>query len=104
MSEEEFQELEMALRAATPAPWQASHHIDHTDDGFTFCDVGSWQVRAQQPRPGSDGEQDARLIAAAVNAAPSLISEVRRLRTRVKELEESLCNIEEAMSWRRALD
>jgi hypothetical protein len=108
MREEELQELEKALRAASPAPWTTSHE-EYGDEWWFGGDRGAGQDTIDGPdgfEAVMDGKHaaNAAAIVALRNAAPSLISEVRRLRARVKELEESLRNIEEAMSWRRALD
>jgi len=65
----DLEELERVLAAGTPGPWQAYEHIVYTgrSGGFSLRDC---------PKP----YDDAALIVAAVNALPSLIEEVKRLR------------------------
>jgi hypothetical protein len=90
MKEEELQELERALRAAAPLPWTTTG-----DDRLPIANVTTRQDNAACGDPECCGSyeewttisaSDAAAIVAAVNAAPSLISEVRALRARVKEL------------------
>jgi hypothetical protein len=82
LTDAQLAELEGALRAAgldgPPWEWDA-----HPRNEFKGCARGPDGMAVP-----TGWNQFGRLIVAAVNAAPSLISEVRRLRARVKELEE----------------
>lgn len=92
MTEDELSRLEALCEAATEVPWEWGQR---TDDGstapptFTARDItvrpkgehphGSWIADCGRWHD-SEGEANAALIVAAVNALPALIAEVRRLR------------------------
>jgi hypothetical protein len=93
-SEEELQELERALRAASPAPWTTAHE-EYGDEWWFGGDHGAGQDTIDGPDgfvAVMDGKEaaNAAAIIALRNAAPSLIAEVHRLRARVAELYEAL--------------
>jgi hypothetical protein len=85
LTDEQLRELEGALRAATPAPWDAgtghSGRIFGPSGEIAFWDGNSDEI---------DWAADAVAAVLARNAAPCLIAEVHRLRARVAELYEAL--------------
>lgn len=81
ITDSELQELETALAAGTPAPWQRVEKGIYRGDLF-IAHADPWDDCGPRPEP------DAALIVALVNAAPSLLSELRRLREAEREAEE----------------
>lgn len=75
LSDAVLDELMRLREAGTAAQWRAERNIVHTDDG-----------RSPRGELHTGSEADAKLIAAAVNALPALVKEVRELRRRVSVL------------------
>ena len=67
MTPEEIAELKRLLEKATPGPWINKDGFLCTEDP-SWCDIADCEL-----------DEDAALIAAAVNALPRLIAEVERL-------------------------
>jgi hypothetical protein len=95
MNESLLSELEKLDRAATPGPWVSSvegrDHVSGDNAIFTADDPRqidsdvyvSIRVTGGEWHPVSVADQD--FIAAARNAIPALIAEVRRLRVKTGE-------------------
>lgn len=81
MTDAELQRLERLEKAATPGPWTATSHIG----GFGFSGpLTFYSVTNEYSGKDSpiwlESEDNVRFIAAARNALPELIAEIRRLR------------------------
>jgi hypothetical protein len=104
-------ELERLLSEATPGPWEVAHgtfkdrdtHIiapDGTDEPWIIAEMGGYVI--------SRGEFDemmpnADLIAALRNAAPALLTEVRRLRV-IEEKALALAKAANSGEWHKGED
>jgi hypothetical protein len=82
--------LERLSDAGSAAPWQASVEGRDHMSGDTFIQIGSGEGRGEDMYVSRDSHPasvaDLDLIAAARNALPELIAEVRRLRLDLTEL------------------
>lgn len=79
MTDEQLAELERLEQAATPGPWRVEYDV-HGRLRRRETPSGRWEALRVD---------DMRHAIRARNALPALIAEIRRLRARVTELEES---------------
>ena len=78
MTDDELKELRRLADAATPGPWYAGHSYEQGDPGTYVGQENDWRIIVcddQEPRV-----EDAAFIAAAREAIPKLLDEIKRLR------------------------
>ena len=78
MTDADLENLEALAAAATPGPWEATGPVEDPVDSIVDSDSGLVASTEESARPG----EDTAFIAAARDAVPALIAEVRRLRAR----------------------
>src|SRR5579885_3596484 len=102
MTEEELERLEQLANAATPGPWSSSgeYHAGKVPggrpNGETIARFGSW-IGKQLQFPN---DENAAFAAAARQAVPELIAEVRGLRKQVTGLADRVAIQAELLSQR----
>lgn len=96
LTDADLARLEELAGKATPGPWNGS---GSASCGYGWVEIpgnnttGSERQASLGQYRGADA--DARYIAAACNAAPALVAEVRRLRDRVEALEKTKKHLSE---------
>ena len=90
MTEEQIREIEGLLARATPGPWTLGDEYPQTSVDRDWCSIDGqdWGAFARvavrlDREPNAEGEANAALIVAAVNALPALLDERDRLAKRI---------------------
>lgn len=78
----ELDQLDALNRARTPGPLGVL--LCPEDMAGTVCRIGRWVVWSSGPWAGETDSDDARAIAAALNALPALLAEVRASRSTLR--------------------
>jgi hypothetical protein len=85
LTDNQLSTLEALLAATDPAPWKAMVEGRDHDSGDSFIQIGAGPERRGDMYVSRDGipagAEDLDAIAAARNAVPDLVAEVRRLRS-----------------------
>jgi len=83
------QKLRELLAKATPGPWENSNgHIGlYIEERPEWSAIANVEHHPDQGASADEGNSNAALIVAAVNALPDLLDEVERLRKPAQELE-----------------
>lgn len=81
MTDEQLQEWSVLAEAATPGPWKSGWNWQDTiSDGKSAWGEGPVHVGEKLSQVAPQAIADAAFIAAAREAVPALVAEVRRLR------------------------
>ena len=83
MTDEELREIEERANQATPGPWSVRDQFIETASSPSHL-LGVTMQRTEEGLTQLPGEQNARFIAQARTDIPRLVSEIRRLKSQIR--------------------
>lgn len=96
LTDAELDEIEQLLLAATPLPWRCERgEVVHA---YMFNGSETWDLICSAFAVGASDPENGPLVAAAVNALPRLIAEIRAARRTTADLTEHVRVVEAAYS------